>query len=99
MTLKLLRHLLALIYFSNSGTQWCITKNWISQEPACAWHGMSLEIDRNEISKVHLSSNNLKGNMIPEIGKFRELECHAFDSNGLEVLIPKEIFKAENLLT
>ena len=65
------RCLLALIYFSNSGSQWNITKNWISQEPACAWHGTSCEVDQNIISKVNLSSNNLKGTMIPEIGEFR----------------------------
>ena len=65
----------------------------------CAWHGTCFEVDQNIISKVNLSSNNLKGTIIPEIGEFRGLEYHAFDSNGLEGLILKEIIKAQNLLT
>lgn len=93
------RYLLALIYFSNGGAQWQNNKNWISQEPECTWHGISCEVDQNIISRVNLSSNNLKGTIISEIGEFRGLEYLALDSNGLEGLIPKEIIKAQNLMT
>jgi len=93
------RYLLALIYFSNGGVKWHNAKNWISQEPECTWYGISCEVDQNIISKVNLSSNNLKGTIISEIGEFRGLEYLALDSNGLEGLIPKEIIKAQNLMT
>lgn len=93
------RHFVALIYFNNSGDQWHTSKNWISKEPECAWYGISCEVDQNIISKINLSSNNLKGTIISEIGEVRGLKYLALDPNGLEGLIPKEIIKALNLMT
>ena len=93
------RYLLALIYFSNSGAQWHDNRKWVSQEPECNWYGISCDVDESIISKIDLSSNNVKGTIISEIGELKGLEHISFDSNVLKGTIPKEIIKLEKLST
>ena len=73
-TLNLQRHILALLYLSNSGNTWENNEKWMSNADVCDWYGVSCNIFEGMIDEIDLSNNNLSGFLPSELGELRGLE-------------------------
>jgi len=111
------RYFLAVLYFSTGGANWnscaahqsssCKGNRFLSATSECSWGGC--ECDRNnQLMRINLDSNNLKGGLPHEIGALNHLFELDLDSNKLTGEIPSSIGKLsmltfldldENLLT
>lgn len=77
------------IYNATGGPAWMNT--WNTSTPVCTpWSGVELD-DEGYVVRLTLNSNNLIGNLPPEIGDFSRLEELQFDNNNLSGTIPPEI--------
>ena len=54
--------ILTALYQSSSGPNWTVSTSWLDEISHCNWFGVTCD-DNNRVSKVELSSNNLKGSV------------------------------------
>ena len=93
------RAILLKLYTSTGGDHWTNNTNWNSDKPFREWYG--IETYGNDIIKLDLSHNNLKGTIPPEISGLTELTSLQLWSNELGGNIPPELAsltKLEELL-
>lgn len=91
------RYALAVLYFSTEGDDWHRKKNWLSDESACDWYGISCDNFYGAITKIDLSSNNLFGYIPSTLVRLNALEYLALQSNKLHGDIVEELTKLKNL--
>ncbi len=95
---------LTAFYNATNGANWTNNDNWLSNNPVYTWHGVKMEGNRvSEISFI--SSNNLNGQISPEIGNLTGLKYLIIGRNNssyggsLHGNIPSEIGNLTNLKT
>lgn len=90
------RDALAALYSATEGINWIEQSNWLSDTPLRDWHGVVLN-DDGHIVELHLSDNNLRGSIPPELETLDRLDKLVLHSNVLTGMIPPEIGKLVNL--
>jgi len=70
------RYILALLYFSTAGERnWTERSGYLSSEHECAWFGVTCDIKHmNVVRAINLTSNNLGGSLLSELGELSALE-------------------------
>jgi Leucine-rich repeat (LRR) protein len=85
---------LVAIYNATGGESWTENTNWLGSQPVSEWHGVTLDLN-GRVSELYLPSNNLQGDLPPEIGNLKNLKKLALQVNNLT--IPPEIGNLVNL--
>jgi len=86
---------LVVLYNSTDGSTWTNNTGWLQTITPCFWNGISC--DNGHINSIQLSSNNLSGNIPPELGNLTKLEHLYLFSNHLSGCIPAELGNLINL--
>jgi Leucine-rich repeat (LRR) protein len=74
------------LYHSSSGSTWTVSTSWLDEVSHCSWFGVTCD-DDNHVSKIELSSNNLRGSVplrallrLPYL-KVLKIDGNSVDSN------------------
>ena len=88
----------ALVAFYNAtlGTGWANVDNWLSDTPLGTWHGV-ITAAGDQITGLVLKSNELNGEIPPELGSLSNLKELDLSSNELTGAIPPELGSLTNL--
>ena len=86
---------LVALYNTTDGANWTFNANWLTG-PVAKWHGITVE--ENRVTEIKLFSNNLNGNIPPEISQLTNLTNLYLYSNTLKGNIPPEIGQLTELV-
>lgn len=87
----ILRFALASFYYTLNGDAWTNKRNWLTEESACNWHGISCDTTSEFLYEIDLAKNNLTGRIPLELGLFPELRSLVLTSNHLVGTIPADV--------
>ncbi|MEM7530934.1 MAG: leucine-rich repeat domain-containing protein [Chloroflexota bacterium] len=87
---------LVAIYRSTDGNDWTDNTGWLTTGNLCSWIGV--KCDGDNVVKLELESNNLDGELPPEIKNLGELRYLRLNDNQIDS-IPPEIGKLTKLET
>ena len=87
------RAALVALYNATGGANWHNNRNWLSNAPIGAWHGVTTDIDgqRLRVTELSLSVNQLTGEIPAELGDLANLEYLRLSTNRLTGEIPAEL--------
>jgi len=88
---------LVALYHATDGANWTNNTNWLSNRPIDEWYGVGCSPEGRVSNLLYLFSNNLTGNIPPEIGKLTQLTVLGLESNNLTGNIPPEIWEMTQL--
>lgn len=93
------RYILGAMYYSTNGGNWTESANWMSGTSECEWYGIVCT-DSLYVQQVLLSTNNLAGEIAPELGKFEAqyLLKVVMDHNKLVGTLPKDLNRLNEML-
>jgi len=93
------RYILSSIYYSSNGGNWTESHKWLNGGSECDWHGITCT-DDFFITMINLKSNNLVGELVPELGKLEKqhLVKIVVDHNHLKGTLPEEIHHLHELM-
>lgn len=89
---------LTAFFNATNGPEWVNKNNWLSHSPLETWHGIVVG-DEGRVTEINLFSNDLEGELPPEIGELTELKRLYLESNRVTGSLPSEIGKLHNLET
>jgi Leucine-rich repeat (LRR) protein len=90
---------MASLFYSTNGGFWANTTNWLTPEPVCTWFGVQCA-GSGLITAVNLASNNLLGQMPPELGLLSSrLTSLDLSSNMIVGRLPSETTLLAGLTT
>ena len=95
--LSTVKDALTSLYDHTDGSRWRRNDNWLTDAPIDQWYGLYTEED-GRLTGLSLGSNNLKGEIPPELGKLINLELLDLSNNRLEGEIPPELSELSNLV-
>ena len=81
---------LAALYHATSGGNWDDKGNWLSNAPIGKWHGVTTDSD-GRVVELSLITNNLLGEIPPELGSLAKLERLNLCGNEIGEEIPPEL--------
>ena len=85
------REALVALYNATNGSNWTNNKRWLSDDVSLAgWDGITTD-DSGRVTEVILGSNELSGELPPELGNLTELRRLILGVNSLEGEIPGEL--------
>ncbi len=84
------RNALIAFYEKTGGPEWTDRKDWLSNAPLDAWHGVTTDAD-GMVTRLELSGNNLQGTLPDEIGQLGDLTVLNLGGNHLSGHVPVEI--------
>ena len=87
---------LVALYESTSGKDWYWNQHWLTDAPIGDWEGVTTD-SNGRVTSILLPSNNLKGQIPPEIGDLSHLKSLILFQNYLSGEIPSELGSLENL--
>ena len=87
---------LVALYNATGGANWGNNRNWLSNAPIGAWHGVTTDSD-GRVTHLFLYSNQLTGEIPAELGSLTNLEVLALFDNQLTGEIPAELGNLANL--
>ena len=90
------RAALVALYNATDGGNWHNNRNWLSNAPMSAWHGVITDSDGRVIG-LHLDTNRLTGKIPAELGSLTNLERLYLSVNQLTGAIPAELGSLTNL--
>ena len=90
------REALVALYNATGGPNWISTDNWLSDTPVSEWFGVTTD-DNGRVTVLTLTSNQLSGEIPPELGSLANLSELDLDSNQLSREIPPELGSLANL--
>ena len=88
-------HLVAL-YHATGGANWTNNTNWLTNAPIGQWHGVTTD-SQGRVTELNLTSNQLKGEIPPELAGLTNLGLLALGGNELTGTIPTWLGSLANL--
>ena len=88
-------HLVAL-YHATGGANWTNNTNWLTNAPIDQWHGVTTG-SQGRVTELNLTSNQLKGEIPPELADLTNLKLLALGGNELTGPIPTWLGGLTNL--
>ena len=101
------REALIAFYNATSGANWTEHTNWLTNAPVGHWQGVTTD-SQGRVTELNLTSNQLKGEIPPELANLTNLKVLALGGNELTGPIPtwlggltnlEELYLWENELT
>ena len=101
------RETLVALYNATGGANWTNNTNWLTNAPIGQWHGVTTD-SQGRVTELNLTSNQLKGEIPPELANLTNLRMLALGGNELTGPIPtwlggltnlEELYLWENELT
>ena len=90
------RAALVAFYNATGGANWGRNRNWLSNAPIGAWHGVTTDSD-GRVTHLHLDLNQLTGEIPAELGGLTNLKGLSLEGNQLTGEIPAELGGLTNL--
>ncbi len=90
------RAVLVALYEATNGRDWDDSDNWLTSAPLDAWHGVETD-GSGRVRSLRLATNNLTGEIPPELGNLAMLDILILGANKLEGAIPSELGDLSNL--
>ena len=90
------REALVAFYNATGGAHWTDNTNWLTNAPVGQWYGVTTDAN-GWVTELNLTSNQLKGEMPPELGSLANLEELYLWGNELTGTIPTELGSLANL--
>ena len=90
------RAALVALYNATGGANWGRNRNWLSNAPIGAWHGVTTDSD-GRVTHLHLDLNQLTGEIPAELGSLTNLTQLSLEGNQLTGEIPAELGGLTNL--
>ncbi len=90
------RDALVALYHATDGENWRYTTNWLSTWPIGEWHGVTTDVD-GLLTGLHLSRNQLRGEITTALGNLSRLVALDLSSNQLTGEIPSNLGQLANL--
>ncbi len=91
------RSVLEDLYKATDGDNWRENSGWLDAA-LDDWHGINLNED-GSVEEIDLSSNDLKGELLVDLGDFKHLKVLRFDGNpNLSGRLPRTLLRLENLI-
>lgn len=90
------QEVLIAFYQATGGPFWQDHTNWLSDAPLGQWHGVRVD-ESGRVTKLELGSNQLSGQLPPELGNLAELRTLSVWGNDISGPIPIEIGHLDNL--
>ena len=90
------RAALIALYNATGGPRWITNGKWLSSAPLGEWLGVVTDRD-GRVVDLHLSINNLEGELPPELGTLSKLRQLSLGSNRLSGQLPPELSNLSNL--
>ena len=90
------REALVAFYNATDGAHWTNNTNWLTNAPVGQWYGVTTDAN-GWATELNLTSNQLKGEMPPELGSLTNLKVLALGGNELTGTIPTWLGSLANL--
>ena len=90
------RTALLALYNATGGANWTNNTNWLTSGALSTWYGITTD-NQGRITKLNLTSNQLKGELPPELANLTNLEVLALGGNQLTGTIPTWLSNLANL--
>ena len=90
------RETLVKLFNATDGPNWTNKEGWLSEGPLGSWYGVGTD-GNGKVTKLILHENNLRGELVPELGQLASLDTLALTSNELTGNIPQELGQLTNL--
>ena len=87
---------LVALYNATGGANWTNNTNWLTTAPIGQWHGVTTD-SQGRVTELNLTSNQLKGEIPPELANLTNLKVLALGGNELTGEIPAELGSLSNL--
>ena len=81
------RAALVALYNATGGPNWNDNNNWLSDVPISEWHGVTTD-DNGRVIELNLWSNQLSGEIPPELGNLANLQQLLIHENRLSGCVP-----------
>ena len=81
------REALVALYNATGGANWTNNTNWLTNAPVGQWYGVTADSE-GCVTKLNLTSNQLKGEIPPELASLTNLKVLALGGNELTGKIP-----------
>ena len=91
------RTALVALYAATGGDDWSTSTKWLSEKPLGEWHGVTTN-DQGRVTRLDLGTNNLSGQLPPEIGALSGLERLRILGSNLSGEIPPELGNLSKLI-
>jgi hypothetical protein len=62
------RYSLAVLFYTTGGASWSNKSGWLTDDSACAWHGVLCDRFGQRVEEIDLSENNMSGFIPNEVG-------------------------------
>jgi len=86
------------LYDSTNGSSWFNTWNFTSDQSYCTYYGIECGDESEQIVRIMLQSNNLRGSLPSELGMLSSLHYFDFDRNDITGTIPSELGVLSSLI-
>ena len=92
------RYALSAMFYSTNGGNWTKSTKWLSNTGECDWYGIVCT-DKYKVQQVLLGTNNLSGEIVPEIGMLGHSVLKlVLDHNKLVGTVPMELHHLKEVL-
>ena len=91
------RETLVALYNATNGENWDDNANWLSDAPIGEWRLVTTD-DDGRVTKLDLFTNQLSGEIPPELGNLANLKMLLISYNQLSGEIPPELGRLSNLI-
>jgi hypothetical protein len=83
-------------YYSNGGSQWTNSDNWLDPDLSICdgWYGVSCDLLRRDLDEIDLANNNLTGPITKSLSLLSTLRVIWFNGNALTGTIPGDVFSS-----
>ena len=90
-------HPLVTLYNETNGDNWINNRNWVSNSPLGAWHGVDTE-SQGRVRIIDLDENGLAGEIPPELGSLSDIRNLFLSVNSLVGEIPATLGSLSKLI-